>query len=84
MQGLTDSYKLVYISYPARGDSNSGEHSPADSKGADIHPGPALRKAHSLEHIDIEGRRPFEEVGYVMGYRWDVLVSVPFLKGLSR
>ena len=38
------------------GDSDSGEHSPADSKGADIHPGPALRKAHSLEHIDIEVR----------------------------
>ena len=26
------------------------------SKGADIHAGPALRKAHSLEHIDIETR----------------------------
>ena len=54
---MTDSYKLVYISHPARGDSDSGEHSPADSKGADIHPGPALRKAHSLDHIDIEARR---------------------------
>ena len=32
----------MYIFHPARGDSNSGEHSPADSKGADIHPGPAL------------------------------------------
>ena len=39
------------------GDSNSGEHSPGDSKGADNHPGPALRKAHSLKHIDIEARR---------------------------
>ena len=56
-QKVTDSDKLVYISHPARGDSDSGEHSPADSEGADIHPGPALRKAHSLEHIDIEARR---------------------------
>ena len=56
-QKVTDSYKLVCISHPARGDSNSGEHSPADSKGADIHSGPALRKAHSLEHIDIKARR---------------------------
>ena len=47
----------MYISHPARGDSDSGEHSPADSKGADIHPGPALRKAYSLEHIDIKARR---------------------------
>ena len=47
-QKVTDSYQLVYISHPARGDSDSGEHSPANSKGADIHPGPALRKAHSL------------------------------------
>ena len=54
---VTDSDKLVHISHPARGDSDSGEHSPADSKGADIHPGPALRKANSLEHIDIEARR---------------------------
>ena len=53
-QPVTDTYKLVYISYQARGDSNSGEHSPADSQGVDIHPGPALRKAHSLEHLDIE------------------------------
>ena len=57
LQKVTDSYKLVYISHPARGDSNSGEHSPADSQGVDFHPGPALRKAHSLEHIDIEARR---------------------------
>ena len=33
---------------------DSGERSPADSQGVDIHPGPALRKAHSLEHLDIE------------------------------
>ena len=46
----------MYISHLARGDSNSREHSPVDSKGADIHPGPALRKPHSLEHIDIEAR----------------------------
>ena len=46
---VTDTYKLVYISHQAR-----GEHSPADSQGVDIHPGPALRKAHSLEHLDIE------------------------------
>ena len=32
-QKVTDLDKLVYISHPARGDSNSGEHSPADSKG---------------------------------------------------
>ena len=51
---VTDTYKLVYISHQARGDSDSGEHSPADSKGVDIHPGPALRKAHSLEHLDVE------------------------------
>ena len=56
-QKVTDSDKLVYISHPARGDSDSGEHSPADSKRTDIHPAPALRKAHSLEHIDIEARR---------------------------
>ena len=56
-QKVTDSYKLVYISHPARGDSDSGEHSPADSKGVDFHSGPALGKAHSLEHIDIEARR---------------------------
>ena len=53
-QPVTDTYKLVYISHQARGDSDSGEHSPADSQGVDIHPGPALRKAHSLEHLDIE------------------------------
>ena len=52
-QKVTYSYKLVYISHPTRGDSNSGEHSPADSQGVDFHPGPA----HSLEHIDIEARR---------------------------
>ena len=52
-QPVTDSYKLVYISHQARGDSNSGEHSPADSQGVDIHPGPALRKACSLEHLDV-------------------------------
>ena len=45
-QKVTDSDKLVYISHPARGDSDSGEHSPADSKGADIYPGPAVSKAH--------------------------------------
>ena len=56
-QKVTDSYKLVYISQPARGDSNSGEHSPADSQGVDFHAGPALRKAHNLEHVDIEARR---------------------------
>ena len=33
---------------------NSGEHSPADSQGVDIHTGPALRKACSLEHLDVE------------------------------
>ena len=56
-QKVTDSYKLVYISHPARGDSDSEEHSPADSQGVNFHPGPALRKAHSLEHVDIEARR---------------------------
>ena len=56
-QKVTDSDKLVYISHPARGDSNSGKHSPADSKSADFYPGPALRNAHSSEHIDIEARR---------------------------
>ena len=56
-QKVTDPYKLTYISHPARRDSDSGEHSPADSKGADIHPGPALRKALSLEHLDIEAER---------------------------
>ena len=53
-QLVTDTYKLVYISHQARRDSNSGEHSPADSQGVDIHPGPALRKARSLEHLDFE------------------------------
>ena len=53
-QPVTDTYKLVYISHQARGDSNSGEHSPADSQGVDIHPGPAIRKACSLEHLDVE------------------------------
>ena len=53
-QPVTDTYKLVYISHQARRDSNSGEHSPADSQGADIHPRPALRKACSLEHLDFE------------------------------
>ena len=53
-QLVTDTYKLVYISHQARGDSDSGERSPADSQGVDIHPGPALRKARSLEHLDIE------------------------------
>ena len=53
-QPVTDTYKLVYITHQARGDSDSGEHSPADSQGVDIHPGPALRKARSLEHLDIE------------------------------
>ena len=56
LQKVTDSDKLVYISHPARGDSDSGEHSLADSKGVDVHPGPALRKTHSLEYIDIEAR----------------------------
>ena len=56
-QKVTDSDKLVYISHPAGGDFDSGEHSPVDSKGADIHPGPALRKAHSLQHMDVEARR---------------------------
>ena len=53
-QLVTDTYKLVYISHQARRDSDSGEHSPADSKGVDNHPGPALRKARSLEHLDFE------------------------------
>ena len=53
-QTVTDTYKLVYISHQARRDSDSGEHSPADSQGVDIHPGPALRKARSLEHLDFE------------------------------
>ena len=53
-QSVTDTYKLVYISHQARRDSDSGECSPADSQGVDIHPGPALRKAHSLEHLDFE------------------------------
>ena len=44
----------MYISHQARADSDSGEHSPADSQGVDIHPGPALRKARSLQHLDIE------------------------------
>ena len=52
-QPVTDTYKLVYISHQARGDSDSGKRSPADSQGVDIHPGPALRKAHSLEYLDI-------------------------------
>ena len=52
-QPVTDTYKLVYISHQARGDSDS-EHSPADSQGVGIHPGPALRKARSLEHLDVE------------------------------
>ena len=53
-QQVTDSYKLVYISHQARGDSDSGEHSPADSQGIDTHPGLALRKACSLEHLDVK------------------------------
>ena len=53
-QPVTDTYKLVYISHQARGDSDSGERSPADSQGVDTYPGPALRKARSLEHLDIE------------------------------
>ena len=36
---------------------DSGEHSTADSQGIDSHPVPALRKAHSLEHVDIKARR---------------------------
>ena len=56
-QKVTDSYKLVYISHPARETPDSGEHSLADSQGVDFHPGPALRKAHSLEQLDIEARR---------------------------
>ena len=53
-QTVTDTYKLVYIFHQARGDSDSGERSPADSQGVDTHPGPALRKAHSLEHLDFD------------------------------
>ena len=53
-QPVTDTYKLVYISHQARRDSDSGECSPTDSQGVDIHPGPALRKARSLEHLDFE------------------------------
>ena len=53
-QPVTDTYKLVYISHQARRDSDSGERPPADSQGADIHPDPAFRKAHSLEHLDFE------------------------------
>ena len=53
-QPVTDSYKLVYISHQARRDSDSGERSPADSQGVDTHPGLALRKAHSLEHLGVE------------------------------
>ena len=53
-QPVTDTYKLVYISHQASRDSDSGERSPADSQGVDIHPGPALRKARSLEHLDFE------------------------------
>ena len=45
---------MTYISHQVRGDSDSGEHSPADSQGVDIHPGPALRKACSSEHLDVE------------------------------
>ena len=37
-----------------RRDSDSGERSPADSQGVGNHPGLALRKAHSLEHLDFE------------------------------
>ena len=53
-QPVTDTYKLVYISHQAGGDSDSEERSPADSQGVDIHPGLALRKARSLEHLDFE------------------------------
>ena len=42
------------ILHQARGDSDSGEHSPADSQGVDIHPGLALKKACSLKHLDVE------------------------------
>ena len=56
-QPVTDTYKLVYISHQARRDSDSGERSPADSQGVDIHLGPALRKARSLEHLDFEAAR---------------------------
>ena len=49
-QKFTDSYKLVYISHPARGDSDSGEHSPADSQGVDFHPGPAHSSKDSIAH----------------------------------
>ena len=44
----------MYISHQARRDSDSGECSPADSQGVDTHPGPALRKARSLEHLDFK------------------------------
>ena len=44
----------MYIFPTKLGDSDSGERSPADSQGIDIHPGPALRKARSLEHLDFE------------------------------
>ena len=47
----------MYIFPIQLGETDSGENSPADSQGVDFHPGPALRKAHSLEHIDIEARR---------------------------
>ena len=53
-QPVTDTYKLVYISHQARRDSDSGECSTADSQGVDTHPGPALRKARSLEYLDFE------------------------------
>ena len=53
-QLVTDTYKLVYISHQARRDSGSGEHSPAESQVVGIHPGPALRKVRSLEHLDFE------------------------------
>ena len=53
-QPVTDTCKLVYISQQARRDSNSGECLPAESQGVGIHPGPALRKARSLEHLDFE------------------------------
>ena len=50
-QKVTDSYKLVCISHPARGDSDSAEHSPADSKGADIHPS---RECSPVKHSGTE------------------------------
>ena len=53
-QPVIDTYKLEYNSHQARGDFDSGEHSPADSQGVEIHLGPALRKAHSLENLDFE------------------------------